>query len=584
MKKNILVLIIALALLVTGIFSLRAVETNWGQIRTETINLTTANSAKGVHALAYIPEAASPEHPVPVVITLHGGSQNISQQVPLSIEFSRRGYAVFAVDLSGAGESEPSNAEEIMDSVIAYIGTLNYLKQEIIITGHSMGGREAFTAGKKYPDIVKLVIANGMNTREDTLPTNYAYIIGRYDASGLNRCENHVITDIVNVDSYRKLFGTETDIVPGQEYGNWAEGTGRIYMLSNTGHTWEPFNSLQIRHNLDVSNRVIPQPDPIAFDNQVWIFAVLAQLMCLVGIFLFAFGLAATLLNGKFFGKLILPSRKPVGFRPGSPIWIGALAVMVILPPAMYCLLSSVMETHSVDWMLMNSTVDGIVHWHWALGVLYIGIFLAFHFLQGKKNGGNLMNYGLSTEPDRNAICITYILRAAAFAVCIFGSAYGLFTVFHQITGHNISMVKWNMGVLPDFKLSQFGIYLLLDLPYLLTVSLACRSLNVNNGSREKGKGMRNSVLLSLAISSIGLVVALGVFLITVATTGQVLFTADRGYIFFTGLSGTLPWLAICGLINCYVINRTNSGYAGVMTATLFSVWGLVAGFPMAAL
>lgn len=232
----------------------------------------------------------------------------------------------------------------------------------------------------------------------------------------------------------------------------------------------------------------------------------------------------------------------------------------------------------------MNSTVDGIVHWHWAIAVLYIVLFVVFHFVHGKKAGGSLMTYGYATYENENKISVLYILRALLMAVCVIGATYLVSYVYYTLNCHGIHFFKWGTNVLPTGKLSTYLLYFVLELPYFIMVGLASRSLSINNGYRKDGSGMKRSVLLSLAMSTIGLVVMLIIFDITVQTTGHVLFTADRGYIFFTGLFGTLPYLALCGLINCFITNKTNSVYAGVFSAALLSAWSLVGGFPMSSI
>lgn len=578
-------LLIALALFVVGTFSNVLIQTGFGSVKIEQVKLVDPVTKASINTVLYAPENATAETPAPVVITMHGGSQNLAQQQFLSLEYARRGYIVLAVDFQGSGETEANtDRNSVTNAAISFLQGLDFaIPDQIITVGHSMGGQAAFTAGQNHSDVVKLVIAVGMNTGETELPTNYAYILGKNDASALVRT-NGQVRDIVDTDSYRQLFNTTEDIVIGQEYGNWADGTGRIYLVSNSRHTWEPFDSLTINYCLDVSNRVVPSPIQISSDNQIWLWSALANGLAFAAVFVFMFGFAAALLRTKFFGALMLPVRKPVGFKTGSKPWLFCLALIAVIPPVLYCLLSSVMETHSISWMAMNSTVDGIVHWHWAIAALYIVLFVVFHFVHGKKAGGSLMTYGYATYENGNKVSVLYILRALLMAVCVIGATYLISYIYYTLNCHGIHFFKWGTNVLPTGKLSTYLLYFILELPYFIMVGLASRSLSINNGYRKDGSGMKNSVLLSLAMSTIGLIVMLIIFDITVQTTGHVLFTANRGYIFFTGLFGTLPYLALCGLINCFITNKTNSVYAGVFSAALLSAWSLVGGFPMSAI
>lgn len=575
-------LLVALALFVVGTFSNVLIQNGFGSIKIEQVKLVDPVTKASINTVLYAPENATAETPAPVVITSHGGSQNLAQWQFFNLEYARRGYVVLTLDFMGSGETEnETDRDTVYDVAIDYVQTLDFvIPDQIITTGHSMGGRAAFGAAQRHSDAVKLVISVGMDTSETELDTNYAYILGRYDSSALKIFGGNV-RNAVDTDNYRQLFNTEEDIVIGQEYGSWEDGTGRIYMVSNTGHTWEPFDTLTISYCLDVANRVVPSPIQIDSGNQVWLWSALANGLVFAGLFVFMFGFAAALLRTKFFGALMLPVRTPVGFKTGSKPWILSLAVIAIVPPVLYCLLCSVMETHSVSWMPMNATVDGISHWHWAVATIYLAFFVIFHFVHGRKAGGNLMTYGYSTSENENKISILYILRALLMAVCVIGATYLIFYVYYTLNCHGVHLFKWGVNVLPQYKLSAYLLYFVLELPYFIMVGLASRSLSINNGYRRDGSGMTRSVLLSLAMSTVGLVIALLVFDLTILTTGTVLFPDNAGFIFFTGLFGTLPFLALCGLINCFITNKTNSVYAGVFSAALLSAWALVGGFPM---
>ena len=575
-------LIVAAILFISGTMLVRTLDTNFGNVDVRHICYVDVQTGITYNALLFIPKTATSDTPAPIVVTQHGGSQTLTQMSALNIELSRRGYVVLSYDNFGAGQSEPGGTREsATDSAIAYLQTLSFvLPDQIVMSGHSMGGTSSGTAAMRHADCVKLCLALGMNTREEVLHTNYAYVLGSHDASALARTKGNV-RHIVDTESYRTLFGTDEDIVVGKEYGNWANGTGRIYMVSNTGHTWEPFDMLTIEYCLDVINRVIPNPNYIAPTSQIWMLQLLGMGLVLASLFVFLFAIAAVFLKTKFFGKLILPVRKPVGFTPKTTPWYIAFAILIIVPAALYGACSSIMETNKIAWMKMNSTVNGIVVWHWITCVVYIVLFAVFHVVQGKKAGGNLMTYGLSTQEEFNAVGIGYILRSLLLAVCTLGSTYALFLVYYEFTGESICFVKWCFNKIPTFNIGTFLLYSLLELPFPIMVGLCNRSISVNNGYRKDGKGMRSSIIVSLFVSSSGLVIFLMVFLANILLTGGILFNANRGYIFFTGLSGTLLYIGMCGLVNCFITNKTNSIYAGTFAAAMLSALSLVGNFPM---
>lgn len=583
-KKRTICLIIAAVLFIVGTLTVYVVDRNFGNVEIRRIVYSDIVSGEEYNALLYVPKTANVDNPAPAVISQHGGSQNLSQMHAYNIELSRRGYVVLTYDNYGAGlssQGDNSNRADAGDSAIAMLQTLKYVQgDQIVAIGHSMGGSASFTEATRHPDAVRLCVAIGMNTRDDSLDTNYAYILGKNDASALVRTDGHV-RDIVDVDSYRTLFGTTEDIVIGQEYGNWEEGTGRIYLVSNTMHTWEPFDTLTINYVLDVISRVIPNPNPIDPSSQIWYVVTIGMGMVLASVLMSIFLIASYLLSTKYFGKLVVSVRKPVGFEKKTLPWVISFAILIVTPALLYGLLSSVMETHSWDWMKMNSTVDGIVHWHWAIAVIYAVLFVIFHFIHGKKAGGNLMTYGLSTEDDENRVSLRYVFRAVLFSCLVIGGAYLVYSLYHAVTGESIAFTKWTMNSISREKSSFFLVYVVIEIPYLVMVGLLNRSISVNNGYRQDGKGMKNSIIASLLVNASGLAVSCIIFYIIVSSTGFVPFTTDRGYIFYTGLFGTLLYIAMCGLVNCYITNRTNSIYAGTIAAALLSAWSLVGNFPM---
>lgn len=586
-RKNIIAILVVLAIFIAGTCITMAAKSNNGTIEVKELEFVTSETKTLVHGQLLIPENATAETPAPGVVLGHGGGDNLAQVLPLSYEFARRGYVVLAFDGSGAGETDVSPATDMIVSgtdifanAVEQLINMDFVSPDIIVGGHSMGGWYSFNVANERNDgIIKLVLSVGMDAKSDSLVTNYAYILGKYDASGLNQAKNGIIRSIVDTERYKTLFDTDEDIVVGKEYGSWADGTGRIYLLSNTGHTWEMYDSLTINYALDIANRVVPNPNYIEPGNQTWGWVMVGEGMAFLSILAFVFFMASLLLKTAAFEKLALPVRKPVGFKTKSAPWFLCLALMTCISPVLYFVVTPFMRNNAPSWMHLNFSADGMVFWHWVMAAIYITMFLVFHFVYAKRHGGCLMTYGLATEAEENRINIKYVLCALLFAAVVFLSTYLLLTVFYNLTHHSISFMKWKMGFIPNYKIGTFLLYFVLELPYLFTSGLASRSLNVNNGDRRKGASMRRSVALSLAISSIGLIVADIVLTIVVTTSGKIIVPQVT---FYTGLLSMLPWLAISGLVNCYLTNKTNSTYTGVFCATLISAWSLAGNFPIA--
>lgn len=576
-------LMLTLAVFLIGTILTIAVGSNFGKTDVRSVIINDGITGKEISAVLLIPENATAESPAPVVITAHGGSKTLAHMSSFNIELSRRGYVVLAWDANGSGQSDVG-VDGIIDSVYQYTQNLSFVNPEqVVVIGQSAGGTSSYTMAQRYDDHIKLVVQLGMNIRSaDDMPeTNFAYVIGKYDGSALARCPNNTVLDMVDNDAYRTLFGTNETIEPGKLYGSWEDGTARIFLLSNTGHTWEAHDYLSVKHCLYVINCAVANPTPIADTNQIWQWQSFGQSMVFLSILAFLFVAAAALLKLDFFSSLILPARKPIGFKPKTKAWYMALVILIVTPPVFYIICRSVGELWETNLFVMNTTVNGLVHWRWAVAAFYLVMFLAFHFAYGKRNGGNLITYGFATAAEEKKISAGYILRAILLGVCVVGAAYGLYLVYYEFAKVSICVVKWQLNKIPSENWRVFLLYFAVEIPYLVVISLANRSVSMNNGARGAGKGMRNSMLMSVLISTSGLVVALIVFVACIFFRGELLFQANRGYIFFTGLGGTLPFIAICGLINCYITNRTNSIYAGTTAAALLSVWTMVGNFSL---
>ena len=163
-------LLVALALFVVGTFSNVLIQTGFGSIKIEQVKLVDPVTKASINTVLYAPENATAENPAPVVITSHGGSQNLAQWQFFNLEYARRGYVVLTLDFMGSGETEnETDRDTVYDVAIDYVQTLDFvIPDQIITTGHSMGGAMASKYASDHPDQVEGLILMG------------AYIYGDY--------------------------------------------------------------------------------------------------------------------------------------------------------------------------------------------------------------------------------------------------------------------------------------------------------------------------------------------------------------------------------------------------------------------
>ena len=149
-RSTILVCICMIAILVSCIGA-SLLQTSFGSVRIIDLNLA-ADHQQTIHALMFIPKSASADNKAPLVITCHGGMNSCEMQDAASIELSRRGAVVIAMDAYCHGDS--SNAwvdnnffgQEKLDGLgmiplveYATSGILDFVDtSRIAVMGHSL--------------------------------------------------------------------------------------------------------------------------------------------------------------------------------------------------------------------------------------------------------------------------------------------------------------------------------------------------------------------------------------------------------------------------------------------------------------
>lgn len=582
-KNQILALLVVLALMVIGTIGNISATTLGGAVKVRRVTFCD-DSGRIVSGQLYIPKTATVETPAPAVLTNHGGGASSEAQSSYNIELSRRGFVVLSWDASNSGSSEASpDATHGGEAAYDFVQSLDFVqKDQLAASGHSMGGVYSYMIAQNHPENIRLEVALGMNpgmNDVEVFETNYACIIGDNDESSLVRCGGDIMNLMTN-EKYLTLFGLSEGeaVVPGQLYGDFAAGTGRVFYVPHSSHAGGMINTEYIQVYLDTVQSVLAAPNPIAGSDQVWMykdFAMAAQFAGLIG---FMFCLASLLLKSAAFAGLILPERKAVGFPAKSPAWWVAILAVMFVPSLLF--IWGTTRAQVIDFtsfMKLDNTANGVAVWSLISACALLAIFFVYHFLYGKKHGGSLMTYGLATQPDENRVTLPYIAKAFGFAAVVIGGTYLAYSLMYTATCGDIHIWLATLRPVTLIRLPYFPLYFLLQFPFYLTGTLCGRSFSLNNGERSKGAGMRNSLLLSLLIGILGLSVIFIVFNIAFRTSGTVLFPANRGYIYAGAIFSMLPAFAVGNTINCYVTNKTNSIYAGLFSGVLWSTWVVIA-------
>lgn len=97
------------------------------------------------------------------ILILHGWNLNAEKFQPLTRELKENGYTVEAIDLPGFGSSNRPNKPYYLSDYVNFVD--NYIAskkwKEVIIIGHSFGGRVSLKLASLNPQYLKALILTG---------------------------------------------------------------------------------------------------------------------------------------------------------------------------------------------------------------------------------------------------------------------------------------------------------------------------------------------------------------------------------------------------------------------------------------
>ena len=258
-EKNKKRIVVALAVILVCSVMAMILQTDFGRVRIRDITLETSQQQQ-LHALAFSPKNASANNKIPVIITMHSGFYTAEFQDAASIELSRRGVCVIAIDAYSHGFSSnvpvnlvTSEMEEgcgIIPMVeYAASGILDFVDTDRIgVMGHSMGGRSVRATLMHYGELYDQAMEaaaredseKGAEITENELAlAQKSYKINAALATG--------ITPGLMAENW-DLVHCNTGIVYGQlEEGGYANSTGNARLLGATDE------ALAMVHSVDES-------------------------------------------------------------------------------------------------------------------------------------------------------------------------------------------------------------------------------------------------------------------------------------------------------------------------------------------
>lgn len=592
-------------------------DSNWGKTEVSHMVLVSPDGDE-INAMLYKPDTATAENPAPAAMIAHGGNDMLEQMGAYALELSRRGYVVMTWDFTGCHNSDiPTGGSETTPGSVSGLPTMgaetvwntvknfNFVDFDKIITmGHSMGGQYTMAFALNHQEDVFLQINLGMNhygsPENQSHNFNFTNILGIADESALARSENNVASLFQN-EQLRRIFfadyASEADEVPAVELNKMYTVTGtdgktysRTAYMPESCHAYYLVTNDAIRTVL----YAITSQVGVGLDSGVssfadrgkigltWQWKDIGFLLIFLTTVLSMFFAASALLETKAFSGLRLQKVQSVSFPRKSGQWYGAAILLAIVPVALYRAgILSAQKFLGIDisgvWLL-GGTNNSYISWQWMVSIGMLIIFLAFHFLWGRKHGGSLQAYGFATSDER-AFDASYIVRALFFGLATVGFGYLVFLLFSAYTQQGIHIATFMLSVIKPNRTLCVVMYFLFQIPYFLTSSLAFKSIGITD-TEDSGKGLAKSIGLGAAIS-IGGVFLLWLVFIMILNIGHTLtsaayFAQDRMYIYTIAILPLAIGMAAANALNLFVSKKTNSIWGGLFTALLWGAWIIV--------
>ena len=514
-------LCISIVLMLICSIATYAIQTDFGKVKVTEINWETENGY-AMNGWLFVPDTATAENPAPAVVVSHGMYNNKGMQDLNFVELARRGYVVLAQDMPNHGDSE--NTDNIMGILMGMYESVKVLDRmpnvdstRIGVTGHSLGGMSCNMSvsldNMAETPLVAAVLLNSADatyTGEEGFTNIYGardvgFIAGMYDewffgdtdADGNATLPKDFVAN-KNAQSFLH-FGIDPEgqdvREAGTMYTETIDGEEAIRVIYNHSfiHPWSHFSRRSTVSTISFFEAALGAPNPIAATNQIWQWKVVANVIGLVGFFMFMVSLALVLVKKPFFAEigtdeLVAPRKTD---KAGKTWFFASIIICAVICTVIYLpIMNTVPSNSTADIGWPQSQALGIGTWSAACGVVGIISMLISYFAYGKKHGMDPADVGLKISPRKlgKTILLALIVVAACFG-CVAVADYFFMADFRVWT---LAIRAFN----PE-KLWVSLWYVLFFLVYYVANSVAASCFNYNDvGGKHSWV---NTLLLAIA-------------------------------------------------------------------------------------
>ncbi len=598
MKKKHLPIIIAL-IFIFSFFSSQ-VQTSFGETDVIGLKFPTQNG-QWVVADLFKPSTATKKNPAPLVIVIPGFQRSKETLSNISIELSRRGIVVIAIDPYAQGSSSSSMSTRAatkegygMFSVVDYVhntSNLNYIdKSRIGVTGHSAGGlasirgaqyfgKEAIktnTLSKIHSVFVSGMIRMGLEPKNiKSIKSNVGLSYALYDEGAWqNELKNGDMSQspevlrLINhqLSNEKKQYKS---IEIEKFYGNLDHRNLTVVYNEKVLHPLQPYDYLATKNQLDYFLKVFQLKNVISSNNQVWYWKEFFTFLSLILSFLIILPLTHYFLKIPYFNELkhpipsLIPSPKGIHRTIfwGLFIFSALVACFSFIP--MSELSKSLFQDASnriQTWFFPQRMNNAVMLWALVNGLTGIALFyLCTWYLKNKKD--IIIDFN-SIKISKTDLFKTFLLSIIIFCFyyIILFFIYFLFHVDYRFLFLGVRVFR-----------PEILFLLLMYSPFFITFFLS-NSLRVNVLMRFKNESYLRSVLFGGLTTTMGLIMIILLQYTVFLFSGTVYWNTSNHWLYVNLLFGVIPMIFILPAFNRSFFSLTGKVYLGPITTCIIFI------------
>lgn len=574
--------------MVAAVIVASLIQTDFGRIEVTNVTYKNVNGIP-VRANLFRPVQATPSHPAPGIVYIHGYQNNRETGDAYCIELGRRGYVVLNIDAIGRGNSGEPNDPRAPDFDATYGGTtsmkllrsLSFVKPDAAgILGHSLGAEMAYSVALNDPTIRALVLTGFAYTSKAsrTHPQNMLMIIGKYDEfrkrmTGTRDIEKEWMAR----PETRQVFPAENPNL-GVTYGNFLHGTARRVFVPRITHVQESHDSASIAETVEWMKSAL-HPDEEQWkdkDHQIWPIKEFATLVAMLACFASMLPLSLLFLGTNFFrpvrgtpsGTYACPLKSYSTFViiNGILLWLYLPLILVLFGLHKYVV--------PIDRLFPMMMVNGVVWWFLWVNVFGFLLFRRWYKRQVGR-GMNLSDLGVSYRQDGLILERERFFKTLLLGVILFGFAYLSEYLLEQIFIVDFRFVWPFASDLTPYR----WLMLLLYFPFIL-VCFLMTGVFLHGQLRRPPKGtlLRTFCAWSLwnVLALVGpLILFLLVQYVPLFTTGFIPLEGPGGLfvVFILNLFHTTALLAITSVLSTWFYQVTGKIYLGALVNAAIVAW-----------